>query len=382
MLVAAAARGERRGTRFSGRRSHRGAAASPAEQARPVSPEGVRRRSPGGPASRWEGVTLSSRSRRLRASAVAACSAALLLAGCDVDPGTGAVPATVPTAAVPMAVPASAPAVPVDRKTAAYRALDCTTRAEWVADGLPAGAWDAETVRSTVADVTGDGVDEVLVQATCPTPTSTPATRVVVLAGTSAAPTVLGVLGDDLFHPQATVTTAGTTVTLSGPSVAGDDPTCCPGHRGTVTYAWDGARFVVAARSEVPGSAPGAPADGEHVGMLRSVGSGEVTVDVVEWFEGAAAVAACREDGVENHGTVWCNEYYVRGAGDEPVTLPVSAGASLSRLDLVTMEHVPVDDVAELAGTSWVSADPDAAGYSRFRTEDGVITALESIYTP
>ena len=46
------------------------------------------------------------------------------------------------------------------------------------------------------------------------------------------------------------------------------------------------------------------------------------------------------------------------------------------------MRTVPVDDVAALTGTYWVSEDPKGAGYTRFRTEDGEITALENIYTP
>ena len=101
-------------------------------------------------------------------------------------------------------------------------------------------------------------------QATCPAAVSTRADHVVVLDVTTAQPTVLGVLGDDLFHPQADVTTQGSTVTLSGPTVAGDDPYCCPGHWGTVTYAWNDVAFVVRSRSEVPvltlhsgGKAPG-----------------------------------------------------------------------------------------------------------------------------
>ena len=64
------------------------------------------------------------------------------------------------------------------------------------------------------------------------------------------------------------------------------------------------------------------------------------------------------------------------------VTLPVAGSASLSYLDLTTMDRVAVEDIADLAGTAWVSADPEAAGYSRFRTEDGEITELASIFTP
>lgn len=333
------------------------------------------------PASRWDGVTHSPRGRILPALVLAAGSL-VLLAGCD----TGTQPAPAGKAAVEkpaVAAPAADGSARVDWKSTAYSALGCVTRTEWVAEGLPAEAWDAQTVRTTSADVTGDGTDETLVQATCPAAASPRADHVVVLDVTTAQPTVLGVLGDDLFHPQADVTTRGTTVTLSGPTVAGDDPYCSPGHWGTVTYAWDGAAFVVRSRSEVPGTQPAAGgelADGEHVGVLLSVGDDEVSVLVVDFFEGAEAVAACREDGVPVRDTAWCNEYYARDGGR--TTVPVSASASLRYLDLGTMRDVTVDDVAALAGTYWVSADPEGAGYTRFRTVDGEITAMESIYTP
>lgn len=330
-------------------------------------------------------MTHSSRGRRLSALALAACSVVLVLSGCD----AGTQPTSAEKLAKPgtpaVAAPAAVATAPLDWRSAAYQALGCSTRDEWLADGLPADAWDAGTVRTTSADVTGDGVDEALVQATCPAAVSTRADHVVVFAVTSARPRLLGVLGDDLFHPQADVVTEGTTVTLSGPTVAGDDPYCCPGHWGTVTYAWDGDAFVVTSRSEVPGVQPVAsarPADGEHAGVLLSVGAGEVSVLVVEWFEGADAVAACREDGVPAPDTAWCNEYYVRDSGQGTTTVPVSASASLSYLDLGSMEDVAVDDVAELAGTPWVSANPEAAGYTRFRVKDGEITELSSIYMP
>lgn len=333
-------------------------------------------------------MTHSSRGRRIRATAVAACSAVLLLAGCDADslasrPDRSALE----NPAVPaVAVPAADSAPRVDWKAQAYLATGCDTRTEWVADGLPAEVWDAETVQTTFVDVTGDGTDEVLVQVTCPAAASTRANHVVVLDPSTPRLTLLGVLGDDLFHPSATVTTDGTTVTLSGPTIADDDPYCCPGHWGTVTYAWDGIHFVVEERSEVAGTHPAAAsgrmADGEHVGLLVSVGSDEISVVVVDWFAGADAVAACREDGVRNHETAWCNQYYVRDSDAQPVTVPVSDSASLSYLDLTTMADVVVDDITELAGTYWVSQNPEGAGYTRFRTENGVITALASIYTP
>ena len=327
-------------------------------------------------------MTHSPRGRTVPAVLLAACSL-VLLAGCDAGPQPTP-PGKAALEKPAVAAPAADGSARVDWKSPAYSALGCVTRTEWVAEGLPAEAWDAQTVRTSFADVTGDGTDEALVQATCPAAVSTRADHVVVLDVTGARPALLGVLGDDLFHPQATVTTEGTTVTLSGPTVAGDDPYCCPGHWGTVTYARDGAGFVVRSRSEVPDTqspAGGELADGEHVGVLLSVGDDEVSVLVVDFFEGADAVTACREDGVVNRGTAWCNEYYARDGG-RTTTVPVSDSASLRYLDLTTMADVAVDDVAALDGTYWVSEDPEGAGYTRFRTVDGEITAMGSIYTP
>lgn len=336
-------------------------------------------------------MTLAPRARRLRITAVtAALSAVLLAAGCDAEtqpavPDKGQAKTALPASAAPAGGTPSYAAT-YDWKGPAYEALSCYPRDEWIADGFPAEAWDAETVQSTLADVTGDGVEDVLVQVTCPAPTSTRANHVVVFDVTTAQPRLLDVLGDDLFHPQADVTTDGATITLSGPTIAGDDPYCCPGHWGTVTYEWTGSRFAVGSRNEVPGTLPPAPpqqlADGEYVGMLHSVGTDQFTVDLVEWFEGAEAPAACREDGVPIHESAWCNDYYARNDDRQVVTVRVAASASVSYLDLVTMEDVAVDDVAELAGTYWVSDVPDLAGYTRFRAEDGVVTELGSIYTP
>ncbi|MBN1091768.1 LppP/LprE family lipoprotein [Blastococcus sp. TML/M2B] len=191
-------------------------------------------------------MTIPPRARRLRAAAVVACSALLLLAGCEAGPH----------AATPVAGKAPATSEPVatrvDWKTAAYAALDCAPRDAWVAGGLPGELWDAETVRRSVADVTGDGADEVLVQLGCPSAVSTPAERVAVFDVRGSAPRLIGVLGEELFLTRAAVTADGTTVELTGPTVAGTDPYCCPGHTGSVTYAWDGALFVVRSLTETP----------------------------------------------------------------------------------------------------------------------------------
>lgn len=202
--------------------------------------------------------------RCFRTLAVLALSGALLATGCDSEPQAplmdkSAMDKTALPAVAEPAGGAAPAAASADWKGLAYEALSCYPRDRWIADGLPADAWDAETVETTAVDVTGDDADDVLVQVTCPAPTSTRANQVVVFDLATAQPRLLGVLGTDLFHPRATVTTEGTTVTLSGPTIAGDDPYCCPGHWGTVTYEWTGFRFVVESRSEVPGTRPMAP---------------------------------------------------------------------------------------------------------------------------
>lgn len=100
-------------------------------------------------------MTFSSRGRPVRALASTAGFLVLLTAGCD----AGTTPAPVGEGALeePAATAVAAPAAgntttPLGWKTPAYAALGCATRAGWVADGLPADAWDAATVQTTFVD--------------------------------------------------------------------------------------------------------------------------------------------------------------------------------------------------------------------------------------
>lgn len=315
-------------------------------------------------------------------------AAGTLLAGC-MDLATAQESPAVPAAPSLVTAPA-APTGPTtqpiaDWKTLAYRAAGCLSRDDWLKLGVGTADWDDATVQTRTADVTGDGAPEVLVQLTCPTPTSSQPDQVVVFTGTAAGPTVIGVLHGDVSFRGATVTTDGTTITLSGPSVAGGDPRCCPAHWATASYRWSDGEFTLADRLEALTTRPisrDVPADGGYVGILRGVADHGLLVDVVDWFDGPDAAQACRADGVANHGDEWCNAYYFHDPDDTVRLLPVAGDATLSHLDLTTATPVTVRDVADLAGTSAISDSPDIATFFRFTVHGGEVTDLEQIFVP
>jgi hypothetical protein len=181
---------------------------------------------------------------RLAASCLTGCA---LLAACA-GPGTGtptraAVVSVAPASVAPAsAAPASVAPASVDWKAVAYPAAGCMSRSEWLALGVGAQDWDAAQVHVQTAELTGDGTPEVVVQLACPWPTGGSPDVVVVF--TPDGSKLLGRLGENLWFQGATVTTDGGRVTIAGPTVAGEDPLCCPAHHGQMTYRWNGARFV------------------------------------------------------------------------------------------------------------------------------------------
>ncbi len=312
--------------------------------------------------------------------AAALSAAALLTAGCGGD--AAATPASdTPVQAVPEEPVVPAYATEVDWTALAYETAGCYSLDMWLAEGWSAETWGAGT-EVIYAEVTGDRISDVLVRLTCPAPTSTRPNKVVAYDVSGATPALLGVLGDELFFPRATVTTAGTSVTLTGPTIAGSDALCCPEHWGTVVHVWDGARFVVEEREEALTSRPierGRLDDGEHVGMLRAVGADTIYIDLVEFLEGEEALAACRaESGQENPAGCFA---YVRDPDDVVVVVPVSPSAPISYIDFNTLQTVTVGDVIELEGTTAI-ADPEAYTWTRFTTHGGLVTSMEGYYTP
>ncbi|MGY1773888.1 hypothetical protein [Blastococcus sp. SYSU D00813] len=279
---------------------------------------------------------------------------------------------------------AGTPDLALDWKALAYGAAGCASRDEWVADGLPAADWDALAVTTSTADLTGDGTAEVLVVAACPSAASEPGEGVVVLDVSRGEPATLGVLGEGIAFQGASVSAQGRSLTVAGPAAAGADPTCCPGHWASVTYSWSGSAFVLAEQVAVPTTLPVVAADlpdGEHVGFVRAVTDGTVYVDLVEWFEGADAAAACAADGVADNGWEQCSAYYARDVDDAVSALPLRAGAAASYVDPWTGDSVEVASAAELAGTPAVSA-PGEHAYVRLTVASGEVTALAGIYVP
>ncbi len=280
---------------------------------------------------------------------------------------------------------AEVPTLSLDWKALAYAAAGCPSRESWVADGLPAAGWDAATVATSHADLTGDGTAETVVVAGCASAASEPGEAVVVFDVSRGEPAALGVLGEGIRFQRPTVTADGAALTVAGPAPADDDPTCCPAHWASVTYSWTGSAFVLADRVAVRTTRPvvdGGPADGQHVGVLRAVTTDTVYVDLVEWFEGPDAADACAADGVHDNGWEQCGAYYARDVDDEVTALPVRAGAPASYIDTWSAEAVDVASVAALAGTPAVSDGADEHSYVRLTVAGGQVTAVAGVYVP
>jgi hypothetical protein len=277
------------------------------------------------------------------------------------------------------------PDVSPDWKALAHAAAGCASRTEWIADGLPAAGWDEPTVATSRADLTGDGTDEVLVLAACPSAVSEPGQDVVVFDVSRGEPAALDVLGEGIPFFDATLTPDGRTLTVAGRAAAADDPTCCPGHWASVTYDWTGTAFRLDEQLTVRTTQPVAAerlADGRHVGVLRAVTADTVYVDLVDWFEGPDAAAACAEDGVHDNGWEQCGAYYARDVDDRVTAVGVRPGAAASYIDMWTAEEVDVASGAALAGTSGVSDAADEYSYMRLTVADGEVVSIAGIYVP
>ncbi|WP_029431585.1 hypothetical protein [Blastococcus sp. URHD0036] len=277
------------------------------------------------------------------------------------------------------------PDVSPDWKSLAYGAAGCASRADWVADGLPAASWDELTVATSRADLTGDGTDEVLVLAACPSAVSEPGQDVVVFDVSRGEPAALDVLGEGIPFFDAALTTGAGTLTVTGRAAGSDDPTCCPGHWASVTYDWTGTGFRLDEQISVRTTQPVVAdrlSDGRHVGFLRAVTADAVYVDLVDWFEGPAAAAACAEDGVADNGWEQCSAYYARDVDDRVTAVPVRSGADASYVDPWTAEEVGVASVAALAGTAAVSDDAGEHSYMRLTVAGGEVVSVEGVYVP
>lgn len=301
--------------------------------------------------------------------------AVALLAGC----GTSAADTPAP-ADPPVVDPAS-----IDWKPRAYEALGCHSREEWVAGGFRPETWDEAPYDVVGGRVLGNDDPDAVVSARCPNEEG-PASQSGVLVFDRVADDaeVVAVLHDELvFRKPKTIVEEGTVV-REGPTVGGSDASCCPEHWGRVEYRWVDGGFALVDRQETltdrPISRAGLP-DGSYVAILRAVDHQEVVVDLVEWLEGDAAVAACGEDGMSGDAQWMCRMYYVREGDRQAHALPVSDTAPISYLDAFA-EARPAAAVTDLRSTGSISDGPIRAGLFDVQVRDGVVVDLRGRYTP
>jgi hypothetical protein len=135
-----------------------------------------------------------------------------------------------------------------------------------------------------------------------------------------------------------------------------------------------------------PAAATTAPAgtdlaDGVHVAHVVRIDPavGAVTVDVIQFLTGDAAVRAAGEDGAEVPPP---NDYYIRNASSRLRTLPVESGAPITINVLGAQESgsatkdIP-KTLAELAGVRGVED-----GTFRLTVEDGRVIRIAEVYLP
>jgi hypothetical protein len=118
---------------------------------------------------------------------------------------------------------------------------------------------------------------------------------------------------------------------------------------------------------------------GTQHAYLRSADTAKrtITFDLIEWYEGKAAVAACKADGEAPAANDWCTGWYIRNNNKKLRTYPVAAGATLRALGGAT-------------GTDLVAVDLETFRRTVLRTGPvftftvtaGQITTAAEVYTP
>jgi hypothetical protein len=101
-----------------------------------------------------------------------------------------------------------------------------------------------------------------------------------------------------------------------------------------------------------------------------------LTVDVVQWFTGAAAGAACAADGVTGTDNNRCTGWYLRNDNSALRTVSVSDGASFT---LISSSANLGDDLAALR--QQVEA-MYGGGLYELQVTNGWVTAVTGIYLP
>jgi hypothetical protein len=109
------------------------------------------------------------------------------------------------------------------------------------------------------ADLTGDGVPDVIEAASCFTTTAANADNIAVFDGKhpSAAPKPLLVIGRGAYlQGDVQIKTSGRTVTVASNALSKKAARCCPDLKVTQTYTWSGDHFTRTKYKEEPGPCP------------------------------------------------------------------------------------------------------------------------------
>ena len=118
---------------------------------------------------------------------------------------------------------------------------------------------------------------------------------------------------------------------------------------------------------------------GEVHGFITAVdtAAGQITVDKVDWFTGAAAAQACAEDGITSTDNNRCSGYYYRNVN--PMLRVVAVSPQANIVTLTNGVNPAPSDLATLAGR--VAATRGTTIYD-FTVNGGVVTDLREIYLP
>jgi hypothetical protein len=113
---------------------------------------------------------------------------------------------------------------------------------------------------------------------------------------------------------------------------------------------------------------------GDNYVFVRSVDRPDrrLTVDLVQWFWGKAAVRACKQDGQPDGQTEWCWDYYYRNRSTRLRTLDVDPDAPISVIGY---------DGGSRTGT-FADLTADSGRPYRVTVTRGRITAVAEVYVP
>ena len=117
---------------------------------------------------------------------------------------------------------------------------------------------------------------------------------------------------------------------------------------------------------------------GTQYAYLKSADTAKrtVTFDLVDWFQGKAAVAACKADGEKPAENDWCTGWYVRNKNKKLRTFPVAAGASLQIVGATGSDSVTADL------TKFRTTLLKTGRLFAFAVKAGQITKAAEVYTP